>query len=546
MTGNDGQQYPPQDPAPDYWQQYPPAQEPYQQEPYQQDQYGQQYGSQYEQQQYQYQQPGYEYQEPQRQYTEPGYEYGYQSTQYDTGVGQYQYVPAQPVTGTQVGAPTEAPVEAPAEAPARAEQRPGATVPGQERRFGSDEFTFVDEKVEESEEVIDWMKFSETRGERRDERRRRIRTQLIALAVVLVLATGGTLGYLWANGKLFGAGSGTVAAESAREVIALHLHEVTGTGDQVSTALLISDPGSKKGTIMLVPGTLAIPPQSGGNMVQLASSVDVQGNAGIRTSLNTLLGSDVTATWGLYTPFLQVLVDHLQSITVDSNTTITQDGKALVSPGTSTLNGAEAIAYATYQAKGEAASAQLARFGQVIEAVIKQMPTDPTQAAATITQMGEVADPSLSDATLGAMLATLSKDANAGTLQVQTLPVSADGSLGSSADAQVQELLGGKVSGTGSAQVAARVGVVNASGVNANGNLASAAVINGGYTFVPNVTTDSTTQAASTISYTDDSRLADAKQLAEDLNLPATAVRKVTTSQNVDLLVVLGKDYHQG
>jgi hypothetical protein len=52
-------------------------------------------------------------------------------------------------------------------------------------------------------------------------------------------------------------------------------------------------------------------------------------------------------------------------------------------------------------------------------------------------------------------------------------------------------------------------------------------------------------QATSTISYTDPARADDAQQLAEDLGLPATAVRKVTTSQSVDLLVVLGKDYHQ-
>jgi hypothetical protein len=530
VTGNDGQQYPPQEPAPEYWQQYP-------------DQYTQ----------YPPQQPAYGYE--QQQYTAPGYEYGYDTGQYpaeqypadqygtapyETGQQQYPYTAVQPQPGP-APEPIYEPVPVAAPEPAA---RPGAGA--EPRRFGSEEFTFVDEEAEESEEVIDWMKFSETRGERRDERRRRLRTQAIALVVVLALAAAGTVGYLWANGKLFASAAATVAPDTTREVFAVHLHDVVGNTDLVSTALLISDPASQKGSILLVPGSLAIASEGGGSLVQLASAVDTQGPPAVRSGLNTLLGSDVTSTWTLYTPYLQILVDHLQGISLDSDTTITQNGKALVSPGTGTLNGAEAIAYATYQGSGEEASAQMSRYGQVLQAVISAMPQDPTQAASDITAMGALTDPSLSDAQLGAMLAVLSKDAKAGNLQTQTLPVNANGSLGASADTMVKQLLGGTVTSTGGAMLVARVSVVNASGVAADGNLADAAVVNGGYDLVPGTTTQQTAQAESTISYTDDARAADARQLAEDLNLPATAVRKVTTAQNADLVVVLGKDYHQG
>ncbi|MBC3842307.1 hypothetical protein GXW82_25345 [Streptacidiphilus sp. 4-A2] len=191
------------------------------------------------------------------------------------------------------------------------------------------------------------MKFSETRGERRDERRRLLRGRLLVLGVLLAVVAVAGAGYLWADGKLFGSSGHTVAAATGREVVAVHLHD---SADHIYTALLVSDAGTHKGATLLIPGNLDIPPDGGG-MVQLAGSVDSQGNAAIRTSLNTMLGSDITASWSLYTSFLQVLVDQLNGITVDADTTVTQNGKTVVSPGTATLTGAAAIAYATYQAR---------------------------------------------------------------------------------------------------------------------------------------------------------------------------------------------------
>jgi len=604
VSDNEGQ-YPPGEPAPEYWQEYPPqeyppvdpAYDPYTRTPYaqpaqppgrQQPGHEQQqpgYGHPpYQQQPYEQPAPGYGYQQPYTEpYTEPEYGYGYQQPPqppqppqqqgytepyqgggYDTG----QY-PAAPGPGPGQGPgrftadqyavtqpPAAAPYAPPAPAPQAAAQsvqqpvppqrkRPagpgtaGAPGPGKGAAYGSEEFAFV-EDAEESADVIDWLKFSETRGERRDERRRRLRGRALVLGVVLLLVAAGGAGYLWATGKL-GSGAHGVAAATGREVIAVHLHDAD---EHVYTALLVSDAGTHKGATLLVPGTLDVPPDGGGAMVPLAANVDSQGNPAIRTGLNTVLGSNISASWGLYTSFLQVLVDRLNGVSVDSNTTITQSGKAVVSPGTSTLNGAEAIAYATYQAKGETPSAQLARYGQVLEAVIKAMPQDPTSAAADITAMGEVADPSLPDATLGALLATLSTDANAGNYQTVTLPVQSNGSLGPGAATVVRQLLGGSVTGNGGTAAAARVAVVNASGVGNNSALADAAITNNGYTWVPGDTT-APTQDTSTVAYSDASRANDAQQLAQDLGLPASAVRKVTTPLSVDLLVTLGKDYHQ-
>ena len=580
------QQQVPQQPQPGYQQQIPQQQTPPQQTPQQQPGYQQQapyaqpgYGQGYQQQPAAPGYGGYGYQpEPAPGYD--GYQSGYAGGGYDDGYGTGQYPAAQPYppgqyTADQYPVAPAAPPVAPLttrQQPQRQPPRPQAAaqpVPPQRPRpagpasgpsagptagptagqspvggpgYASDEFAFI-EDAEESADVIDWMKFSETRGERRDERRRRLRGRALVLSAVLLLLAVGGGGYLWADGKLFHSGPAVVPAATGREVIAVHLHDAS---DHVYTALLISDASTHKGSTLLVPGNLDIPPDGGGAMVQLGASVDSQGNPAIRTGLNTVLGSNITASWGLYSSFLQVLVDRLNGITIDSNTTIVQGGKAIVSPGTATLNGAAAIAYADYQAKGEAPGAQLARYGQVLEGVIKAMPQDPTSAAADITAMGEVADPSLPDSALGALLATLSTDVNASAAnyQTDTLPVQANGSLGAGASTVVKQLLGGSVSNGDNAGTAARVAVVNATGKSNDANLADAAITNNGYTWVPGDTT-APTQAASTIEYTDPSRADDAQQLAEDLGLPTSAVRKVTTPLSVDLLLTLGQDYHQ-
>jgi hypothetical protein len=139
-------------------------------------------------------------------------------------------------------------------------------------------------------------------------------------------------------------------------------------------------------------------------------------------------------------------------------------------------------------------------------------------------------------------MAALSKDVQGGKYSTQTLPVNANGTPASSAGDLVKQLLGGTVT-TSSGATAARVAITDATGESNKTNLAEAAVVNGGFTLVPGSSKAPSTRSTSSISYSDDTRAADAKQLAQDLGLPATVVTKVTTAQSADLVVVLGKDY---
>ncbi|KJY27198.1 hypothetical protein VR44_28200, partial [Streptomyces katrae] len=51
--------------------------------------------------------------------------------------------------------------------------------------YRTEQFAFLDQPDEDSEDVIDWLAFTESRTERREEARRRGRNRVVALVVVL-------------------------------------------------------------------------------------------------------------------------------------------------------------------------------------------------------------------------------------------------------------------------------------------------------------------------------------------------------------------------
>lgn len=415
--------------------------------------------------------------------------------------------------------------------------------------YHTEQFAFVDEDSEESEDVIDWLKFSESRTERRDERKRRGRKRMVALVLVVVLALVGGAGYLWRSGRIPGLDAAqssgtTTTAGQKRDVIVLHLRPLDGGTS--STALLVGNATTGKGTTVLLPNTLAVSTDDGGSTT-LDKSVEA-GSAPTRDALNTLLGADIKGTWRLDTPYLELLVEALGGIVVDSDATVKGDrkdqDKILVKPGKGQeLGGQAAVAYATYHAPGEASARQLTRFGQVMEAVLKKFPSDAKLATRTVEAMNAIPDPSLPDNELGATLAQLAGQAKTGDYATTLLPVQPGGTLSEKAtDGVVKDILGGTVKNTG-VSAPARVSVKNASGDKRAASLAQAAIVNGGsYTYVPGGTAGST-RSGSEVVYADPARKAVAVDVAKTLGLPAGAVRKGTVPSNADVVVVIGKDY---
>ncbi|MGW7166575.1 LytR C-terminal domain-containing protein [Streptomyces sp. NPDC054884] len=426
-------------------------------------------------------------------------------------------------------------------------------VPGPEQReYHTEQFAFVEEPDGDSEDVIDWLNFTENRTERREEAKRRARSRLVALVVVLALVAVGGVGYLWYAGKLpglssssdSGTGAATATAAQKRDVVVVHLHDTAGGG--TSTALLVDNTTTKQATTFLLPNSLVLT-QDDGTTTTLAKSVDDDGSDGTRGALDTLLGTSIQGTWRLDTPYLQNLVDLVGGIEVDTDTAVpgpkAKKGEApLVAKGENqTLSGRMAVAYATHRAEGEAQNAQLERFGQVMQGVLRKVSSDAQAATVTVQTLAQILDPSLTDKDLGAFLAELAELAKGGDYKTALLPVQADGTLSAQAGASVvKDVLGGTAKSPDK-DAAVSVLVQNASGARANTEDARVVLLNGGFTFVEGAPSD--TKADSQVLYADAADKENAVEVAKTLGLDSDVVKKGAVSGNADVAVVLGKDY---
>ncbi|WP_328747457.1 LytR C-terminal domain-containing protein [Streptomyces sp. NBC_00285] len=443
--------------------------------------------------------------------------------------------------------------------PVAEEDRPGADGPGaepadgDERQYHTAQFAFIEEPDGDSEDVIDWLNFTENRTERREEAKRRARSRLVALVVVLALVAAGGVGYLWHAGKLPGLSTpdskrGTTIAASAqnRDVIVVHLHNTAKGG--TSTALLVDNTTTKQGTTVLIPNALTLTADDG-STTTLAKSVDDDGSSGTLDSLNTVLGTDIQGTWRLDTPYLQNLVDLVGNIDVDTDTAVPdpaakKKGEApLVNKGKSqTLSGKMAVAYATYRASGEAQNAQLERFGQVMQSVLRKLSSDPKAATTTVQTLAQILDPPLTDSDLGAFLAKLADLAKGGDYKTALLPVQQDGTLSAEASASVvKDVLGGKAKSPDK-DAAVSVSVQNATGAKDNTEKARVILLNGGFTFVDGGT-PAATRVTSQVVYADASDKANATEVAKTLGLSTSTVKKGTIASSANVSVILGQDY---
>ncbi|MEV5934613.1 LCP family protein [Streptomyces sp. NPDC052079] len=420
------------------------------------------------------------------------------------------------------------------------------------REYRTEQFAFVEDPDDDSEDVIDWLKFTENRTERREEARRRARSRIVALVVVLALVAAGGVGYLWYAGKLPGLSSGpetgttTAAGAQKRDVIVVHLHDTERGG--TATALLVDNTTTQQGTTVLLPNSLALTAEDG-TTTTLAKSVEDDGSAGTRTALDTVLGTDIEGTWRLDTPFLLTLVDLVGTIEIDTDTDVPdpdakKKGEApLVRKGKGqTLSGKMAVAYATHRGSGEAQNAQLERFGQVLHGVLRKLTSEPDAATTTIQTLGQIIEPPLTDKDLGAFLAGLSDLAKGGDHKTALLPVQQDGTLTAEAsDSVVKDVLGGTAKSP-DPNAAVSVSVRNATGVDNRTDKARVVLLNGGFTF-RGAGTAAAPEATSKVVYADAADKENAAEVAKTLGLDADSVSKGRTSANARVSVVLGQDY---
>ncbi|WP_405618167.1 LCP family protein [Streptomyces sp. NBC_01508] len=567
---NDQQPYDPYDP---YYQQpqivgydeygQPVYQQQQQQDPQQQQQpQGQQYDPYAQQQGYGYdpyaqQQAPYDpyaqQQQPQQQQQGYGYDTGQQPAAVDTTQWNIPQQQQQQQHQQQESAPVAEPAPAPAPTPVLA---PEPAVPGQRRsapdgEYKTEQFSFIEEPDAESEDVIDWLKFTESRSERREEARRRGRSRVVALVVVMALVVVGGVGYLWYAGKLPGFSAdaekgNTATGPQKRDVIMVNLHNTKNK--DTSTALLVNNSTTKRGTTVLLPNSLVVADAESGTTGTLAKSVADHGSQGTRESVDTLLGTKISGTWRLDTPYLEMLVELVGNVDITTNTEVPAAKKGedpLVTKGEEqTLNGPAAVAYATYLGPGESEVKQLERFGSVMQGVLRKISEDPKGATITVETLAQILEPPMTEKDLGAALAKLAAYAKVGDYKTTVLPVAGDGVLGEKAtETVVKDVLGGNVSAPEQG-AALRVGVKNATGDKADTDAARVSIINGGYAFVDGGTADPA--ASSQVTYGDAKNKAQAEEVAKTLGLPVSAVKKGKAAPNADVSVTLGADYESG
>ncbi|MFD4001168.1 LCP family protein [Streptomyces rubiginosohelvolus] len=480
-------------------------------------------------------------------YTDYGYATGQQPAAVDTG--EHWSIPQQGAAPAPEQAPPQTPVQ-PSPQEAAPEAEADAALPGQRKPapdYRTEQFSFIEEPDEESEDVIDWLKFTESRSERREEARRKGRNRMVALIVVAVLVVVGGVGYLWSADMLPGLSGpdekkAVAAGAQQRDMIVVHLHDTKKGG--TSTALLVDNTTTKQGTTVLLPNSLAVAGDDG-TTTTLGKSVEDDGRTGTRESIDTLLGTRITGTWRLDTPYLENLVELVGNIEVDTDTEVPAAKKGespLVNKGEAqTLSGPMAVAYATYRAEGEPEAKQLTRFGEVMRATLRKVSEDPKAATVTIETLLQVLDPSLPEKDLGASLAKLASRAKVGDYKTALLPVQADGTL-TEADTRgvVKDILGGTVKAPEEG-APLRVAVRNATGNQKAAEAARVQLVNGGYAFVDSGKAGA--EASSVVLYRSAEDKEKAVEVAKTLGLSAGDVKKGEPAANADVSAVLGQDY---
>jgi hypothetical protein len=353
-----------------------------------------------------------------------------------------------------------------------------------------------------------------------------------------------------------------------KSVIMLQISD--SVGDAVGDALLVADrsaatpstaasgaakPPSGTGAAVLIPSQMVVN-TTGFGAQPFGGAMAQQIPAAGKDTVADVLGVSIDGVWRMDETTFAALIDELGGIQVTTNaavpaaTATAEPTAPAFAAGAQKLTGAEALAYATYKAPGEAATAQAQRFGQVVAAVLAMMPPEATSITAELNHVGIIDDPSLPESKLSPILAALAIDQQASAFTVKALPLRADGSMEldyTAAAPIVNNLLGGALKAGAAAGQVSRVLVDDATGRSGSQSsyirsAAQAKLSNAGYTFIDG--SSMARRATSVVEIPSGSQHDAAVQIAETLGLPANDVQVVSGMSTIaDVTVLLGADW---
>lgn len=390
--------------------------------------------------------------------------------------------------------------------------------------------------------------------ERRAETRRRLG---LVGAVVLVLGALVAAGVVLLSGGGDEAPTRTASPQQARQDTLLL--QVTGPdGAAAASALVGVTPAESTGSVVLVPSGLLVDVAGSGSL-PFGETVTLPEESAPAQALTDLVGVRIDESWVLSSGGLARLVDSVGGVRVAVDVDVlAPDGAGgqtvVVQAGSQELAGDAAAAYATYLAEGETELARLARFDDVLSAVLEGLPGDAGELRTRLEALGADSRSTLAPEDLGQRLADLQAVVAEDALVTDVLPVTEYDAGGGTPTygvepGQLEETMQARFPGARQTALDGQVvEVLVSNGVGTPGLVEQARtrLVDAGFRFRNGGNAQSFTDEPSSVILPDGTAesVAAGRRVAEVLGLPATSLETTDRGQNlVDVIVILGTDF---
>jgi anionic cell wall polymer biosynthesis LytR-Cps2A-Psr (LCP) family protein len=185
----------------------------------------------------------------------------------------------------------------------------------------------------------------------------------------------------------------------------------------LGSVLLAHNPNNGQGVEVLVPSQLITDVCGVGQVTLGQTLASPNGGEVSRQAVSAALGGiDVKGSWVLSTTMLAKLVDAVGGVTVNVDTDVIShnaNGTATIDipSGSQHLTGAQAVEYATYRTSAtEDAASQLVRLQEVVDALVRALPTTTKGVTDALGQVGTGGASTLGAGPLSKLLIGLAAD----------------------------------------------------------------------------------------------------------------------------------------
>lgn len=387
---------------------------------------------------------------------------------------------------------------------------------------------------------------------RRQRRRRRRQQTAAALIAGVLLALGAT--YYFAQRDTQPPPRQVESTARTQQTVLLQLADPVRAS--IGNALLVHDPSTSTGAVVLVPSpVLAAPP--GSQAVPFSQILQTSSEESPRDALSDLVGVTIDSSWVLDQPTAETLVDELGGIAVDVDQQVLggADGRqVVVAAGAARLTGGQAFAYASHLAPGEQEQARLARMQDFLDGVLEALPVEQAQVLALLDRLGDGSVLSGTEPTrLATFLLGVKADRAESTLMYDTLPTvpveigGGEPSLrldGPAATVVVERLLAASVPPSARAG-GHQVKVFNGVGTPMLGAAVRDRLLAADLGYVPGGNAARFGLATTEIQIGDPTpaKIALGNRVAEALGVPLSGVRTSAPTSVADVIVIVGADF---